>query len=166
MARWSGLGTAADPLRRTRQAWPSLTAYERFEQVASLVIVLLVSALIVLALIHLAIRILHLMLLNLADPTQQEVFQAVFGMVMTVLIALEFNHSILRVLDRQHGVVQVRTVILIALLALIRKFIVLDVAHVDPLTMLGLAGTVVSLGVVYWLVRDQDRREPADDDAH
>jgi uncharacterized membrane protein (DUF373 family) len=164
MMRWPAPGTAADPLRRTRQVWSALTAYERFEQVVSLIIGLLVSALIVLALVHLAVKILRLLLLDLADPSQQEVFQAVFGMVMTVLIALEFNHSILRVLERQHGVVRVRTVILIALLALIRKFIVIDAAHVDPLTTISLAGTVVALGAVYWLVRDQDRREPASED--
>ena len=54
--------------------------------------------------------------------------------VMTVLIALEFNHSILGVLERKHGVIQVRTVVLIALLALVRKFIILDTAHAEPLT--------------------------------
>jgi uncharacterized membrane protein (DUF373 family) len=93
------------------------------------------------------------------DTAQQEFFQAVFGMVMTVLIALEFNHSILSVLERRHGIVQVRTVVLIALLALVRKFILLDVTQEAPLTMLGLAISVLALGAVYWLVREQDQRE-------
>ena len=38
-------------------------------------------------------------------------------------MALEFNHSILSVLERRHGIVQVRTVVLIALSALVRKFV-------------------------------------------
>jgi hypothetical protein len=33
---------------------------------------------------------------------------------------------------RRHGIVQVRTVVLIALLALVRRFIILDAAHVEP----------------------------------
>ncbi|MBW8269625.1 phosphate-starvation-inducible PsiE family protein [Caldovatus sp. SYSU G05006] len=155
--RWPD--AAATSLRQTREAWPGLTGYERFEQVAVLVISALVSVVIAAALIHLAINIVLLVLYNLADPADQAVFQAVFGMVMTVLIALEFNHTILGVLQRRHGIVQLRTVVLIALLALVRKFIILDAAHTAPLTIIGLAASVLALGAVYWLVRDQDRRE-------
>jgi uncharacterized membrane protein (DUF373 family) len=108
-------------LLKTRDAWPLLTAYERFEQVVSLVLTALVSVLVVATLVHLTYRILRLVLFDLVDPAQQEFFQAVFGMIMTVLIALEFNHSILSVLERRHGIVQVRTVVLIALLALVRN---------------------------------------------
>jgi uncharacterized membrane protein (DUF373 family) len=152
---------ASSSLRQTRETWPGLTAYERFEQVASLVITALVSVLIAAALAHLTIRILLLVLFGLADPTNQQVFQAVFGMVMTVLIALEFNHSILGVLERKRGIIEVRTVVLIALLALVRKFIILDAAHAEPLTVAGLAAAVLALGAVYWLVHDQDRRDAA-----
>ena len=47
----------------------------------------------------------------------------------------EFNHSILGVLERKHSVIEVRTVVLIALLALVRKFIIIDAAHAEPLTV-------------------------------
>lgn len=155
--RWHD--AAATSLRQTREVWSGLSGYERFEQVVVLVISALVSVLIAAALIHLAFNIVQLVLYNLADPADQAVFQAVFGMVMTVLIALEFNHSILGVLERRHGIVQVRTVVLIALLALVRKFVILDAAHTAPLTIIGLAASVLALGAVYWLVRDRDRHE-------
>ena len=134
-------------------------AYERFEQVISFIISLVVSAVIVVALVHLIITIAELIALGFVDPTQQEVFQTIFGMVLTVLIAIEFNHSIVHGLQRQHGIVQVRTVMLIAILALVRKFIVIDAAHAEPMTILGLAAAVLALGAVYWLIREQDRRE-------
>jgi uncharacterized membrane protein (DUF373 family) len=156
---------AARVLSETRGAWPALTVYERFEQVVSLVLSLLVSMLVVSALIHLAFRMAILILYDLTDPADQEVFQSVFGMVMTLLIALEFNHSILGVLQRRHGIVQLRTVVLIALLALVRKFIIIDAAHAPPATILGLAASVLALGGVYWLVRDQDRRQADKEDA-
>jgi len=145
-------------LQETRNAWPVLTAYERFEQVVALVLTFLISTLVLVAVVHLVSRILWLILRGLVDPAEQQVFQAVFGMVMTVLIALEFNHSILGVLQRRHGVVQLRTVVLIALLALVRKFIIIDAAHAAPSTLLGLAASVLALGGVYWLVREQDRQ--------
>src|SRR5690349_3370770 len=139
---------ASASLRRTGETWPGLTVYEQFEQAVSLVVTALISVLIVAALMHLTGRVMLLVLFGLADPAEQQVFQAVFGMVMTVLIALEFNHSILGVLERKHGAIQVRTVVLIALLALVRKFIILDAPHAEPLTVAGLAAAILALGVV------------------
>jgi uncharacterized membrane protein (DUF373 family) len=82
-------------------------------------------------------------------------------MIMTLLIALEFNHSIRGVLERRNGIVQVRTVVLIALLALVRKFIIIDTAKIEPVILIGMAAAVLALGAVYWMMRDQDRRDLA-----
>ncbi|BAU89074.1 hypothetical protein MPPM_0469 [Methylorubrum populi] len=152
-------GTSADTLRKVRMAWPSLTLYQRFEEVVALVLTALIALVVVAAMINLCHRIGALLIFGLLDPAEHSVFQAVFGMIFTVLIALEFNHTILGVLQRRDSIVQVRTVVLIALLALARKFIVLDATKVEPLTILGLAAAVLALGAVYWLVRDQDRKE-------
>ena len=54
---------------------------------------------------------------------------------------------------------QVRAVILIAMLAIVRKLIILDLETTTALQLMSLAGAILSLGAVYWLVRDQDRRE-------
>jgi uncharacterized membrane protein (DUF373 family) len=151
-----GVGTALD---KTRAAWPTLTIYERFEQIVSLVLTVLISLVVLAALVNLTFRIVLLLLSGLIDPAEQTVFQALFGMILTVLIALEFNHSILSVLERKQSIIQVRTVVLVALLALVRKFIILDVNQTEPLTIVGLAVAILALGSVHWLVRDQDRRE-------
>src|SRR5579862_3616030 len=100
-------GAVFDALRKTRAAWPGLTIYQRFEQVVSLFLTALVSVIVVITTVHLTFRIARLVVLDVADPNQQEAFQAVFGTIMTVLMALEFNHSILSVLERRHGIVQV-----------------------------------------------------------
>lgn len=151
--------TVRDGLRETREAWSTLSLYERFEQVVSLALTGLIALVVVAALINLAFRIVVLVLFGLLDPAEQTVFQAIFGMIFTVLIALEFNHSILSVLERRNSIIQVRTVVLIALLALVRKFIILDATKTEPLTIIGLAAAVLALGAVHWLVRDQDRKD-------
>ena len=69
-------------------------------------------------------------------------------MIFTVIIALEFKRSLLVSAELAHSVVQVRTVILIAMLAIVRKLLIL-----------ALAAAIIALGAVYWLVRDQDRSE-------
>lgn len=153
------ISAAADTLRETREAWPGLSLYERFEEVVVVVLTGLISLVIVAAVINLCFRIGLLVIFGLLDPAEHSVFQAVFGMIFTVLIALEFNHSILSVLRRQESIIQLRTVVLIALLALARKFIILDASKTEPLTIMGLAATVLALGAVHWLVRDQDRKD-------
>ncbi|WP_430004087.1 phosphate-starvation-inducible PsiE family protein [Methylorubrum rhodesianum] len=145
-------------MRETRKAWPGLSLYERFEEVVVVVLTGLIGLVIIAAMINLSFRIVLLVIFGLLDPAEHSVFQAVFGMIFTVLIALEFNHSILSVLHRQESIIQLRTVILIALLALARKFIILDASKTQPLTIIGLAAAVLALGAVYWLVRDQDRK--------
>ena len=149
----------SNAFQETREAWPGLSAYERFEQVVSILLTMLISAVIVAALVNLTFRVASMVLFGMLDPAEHGVFQSIFGMIFVVLIALEFNHSILSVLHRHQSIIQVRTVVLIALLALARKFIILDATNTDPMTILGLAAAVLALGAGYWLVRDQDRKE-------
>ena len=78
---------------------------------------------------------------------------------MTLLIAMEFKHSITRVMARRDHIVQVKTVVLVALLAIARKFIILDPASA-PSQIAALAFTLVALGIVYWLMRQRD--DPVD----
>ena len=80
-------------------------------------------------------------------------------MVMTLLIAMEFKHSITRVMARRDHIVQVKTVVLVALLAIARKFIILDPASA-PAQIAALAFALVALGSVYWLMRQRD--DPVD----
>lgn len=86
-------------------------------------------------------------------------FQTIFGMIFTVIIALEFKHSLLVVLERRESVVQVRAIVLIAIRAMVRKFIILDLERTGAHQLFALAAAILALGTVYWLVRDQDQRE-------
>ena len=80
--------------------------------------------------------------------------------MMTVLIAMEFKHSIIRVAVRSESIIQVKTVILIAILALGRKFVILDSTATGAATIAALASATLVLGVVYRLLRERDDRQP------
>jgi uncharacterized membrane protein (DUF373 family) len=143
-----------------RQRWRRLTVYLKFEHAVVLVLTILLSVIIVSAIWKLAIKILYsLVLSDTFDLTDLAAFQSVFGMVFTVIIALEFKRTLVLVTERTESIVQVRAVILIALLAIVRKLIILDISPGDAPQLLALAVATLSLGGVYWLVRDQDRRE-------
>jgi uncharacterized membrane protein (DUF373 family) len=152
-----------DELSRGRLQWRLLTFYQKFEHAVILVLTALIAIVVALAVWNLVLKVL-LSILSTGglDPTDYTVFQALFGMIFTVIIALEFKRSLLVVAERRHGVVQVRTVVLIALLAIVRKLMIIDLSAADAQQVLALAATILALGGVYWLVRDQERREHAE----
>jgi uncharacterized membrane protein (DUF373 family) len=121
-----------------------MSFYERFEQVVALVLSAVIAVIIVVSLFQL-ISIVF------------KVFQSVFGMIMTLLIAMEFKHSIVRVALRRDSIIQVKTVILIGLIALARKFVILD-PEASPGKIAALAGATLALGATYWLLRERDDR--------
>ncbi len=142
------------------EAWRALSLYEKFEQVIVLVLTVVIAVIVVAAVWNLILRVaLSLVLADVFDPTDPAVFQAVFGGIFTVIIALEFKRSLLVAAERRFGLVQVRVVVLIAILAIVRKFILLDLAKTEFGMVLALSAAILALGAVYWLVRDQDRRE-------
>jgi len=70
-------------------------------------------------------------------------------MIMTLLITMEFKHSILTVIKRNDHIVQAKAVIIIALLALSRKLIILDFNTIKYEKLAALGFVVLILGIVY-----------------
>jgi hypothetical protein len=75
-------------LAATRIELEPLTLYQKFEHVSILVVSGLIAIVIVLAIWNLALKILTSALSSSFVPTDYAVFQAVFGMILTVIIAL------------------------------------------------------------------------------
>lgn len=144
-------------LGETQDNWGALDLYQRFEQIVVLLLSLLISIVIIVAAFNLLQTVFVLLRLGLLNPSQPDVFQTIFGMIMILLIALEFNHTVLGLLERGRSIVQVRAVVLIALLAVLRKFIVIEIGETDALLLLALSAATLALGGVYWAVREQDR---------
>src|SRR5260370_21141491 len=136
--------------------WKRLSIYEKFEQLIVSILTWIIAVIVAVATWQLILHTVAMMRSHLLDPRDSQAFQSLFGMVLTLLIALEFKHSLMVVLHHQRNVVQTRSVILIALLALVRKFIVLDPYQTEPSTLARLAGAALALGIVFWLVRSEE----------
>ncbi|WP_425294512.1 phosphate-starvation-inducible PsiE family protein [Methyloversatilis discipulorum] len=134
-----------------------MTVYERFEQVVVITLSGVMSMVIVISLIQLIRHVFTLLVMDALNPLDHKVFQLVFGATMTLLIAMEFKHSIVRVALRRDSIIQVKTVILIGLIALARKFVILD-PEASPGKIAALAGATLALGATYWLLRERDDR--------
>jgi len=145
-------------LADARASWAPLSFYEKFEHACILILTALIALIIALAIWNLVLKILISLLASTLDPTDYAVFQALFGMIFTVIIALEFERSLLVLEERHKSIVQVRTVILIALLAVLRKLIILDPMAHDTSYLLALAAATLALGGSYWFVSRGDAR--------
>jgi uncharacterized membrane protein (DUF373 family) len=148
---------ATGPAGDRRSQWRLMSVYEKFEQVVALALSGVIAVIIAVSLLQLVRTVYTLLLLDALNPVDHRVFQTVFGMIMTLLIAMEFKHSIIKVALRRDSIIQVKTVVLIALLALSRKFVILD-PDASPARIAALSGAVLALGGVYWLLRERDDR--------
>lgn len=81
--------------------WRLLNFYGRFEQVVALILSAVIAVIIVVSLIQLIGAVFTLLIMGGFNPIDHRIFQSVFGMVMNLLIAMEFKHSIVRVALRQ-----------------------------------------------------------------
>src|SRR4030088_1569045 len=146
-------------LRVAREEFRLLSLYQRFEHVVILLLTFLIPVIFVAAVWNLTLKILFgIVLSGSLDPSDYSVFQAVFGMILTVIIALEFKKSLLVVAERRDTVVQIRSVVVIALLAICRKVIILDLTETGALHILALAAAIFALGLIYWLIGVRDRK--------
>jgi len=155
--------TATERPRRwidVRRQWSVLSLYQRFEASVAFALTVVIGAVVVVALCRLVISVADTLVLQSLNPLDHSVFQQVFGEIMTLLIALEFNHTLHYVVSGERGIIHTKMVILIAALALARKIIVADLFQVAPASALALASLMLALGVTYWLMRERDDRMP------
>jgi len=144
-----------------KEFWSVMTYYERFEQIVLMILSFIISLVILFALLQLVVNVYSILMAGVLNPMDYQVFQVIFGMIMTLLIAMEFKHSIVKVLERQSHIIQVKAIILLALLALARKFIIINLETVEPFKIIALSLSVLVLGVVYWLLDQKDKeKEP------
>lgn len=138
-------------LGNLKAQWQGLTTYERFERIASYVIMLFIAVVIVYSLIGVAITLFNQFQLgpgNIDIDSMREVF----GSILTVLILIEFNHSIALSISKRLGVLQARTIVLITILVIARKVILLDFATATFEQFIGIGAIALAFGLLFWLI--------------
>ena len=77
-----------------------MSFYGRFEQIVTWILTLCIALIIAIALFRLVATIIKLLVFGALNPLNHQEFEVIFGMIMTLLIAMEFNHSILQAMER------------------------------------------------------------------
>jgi uncharacterized membrane protein (DUF373 family) len=140
---------------RHKSQWDVLTYYQRFESAVAFVLTVMIALIVLVALYRLCVGVVTAFVFKAVNPLEHSAFQSIFGEIMTLLIALEFNHTLKYVVTTHQSIVQTKIVILIALLAVARKFIILDIRDAASSGyLLGLAAITLALGLAYRLIRE------------
>jgi uncharacterized membrane protein (DUF373 family) len=151
-----------DPLRY------DLTRFDLFERGMSAVLLAGMSVVIVLAAVSFFVTIGQEMG-QLGTHVGYNTFQRLFDSALAVLIAIELAHSVLQSVRGHHGLVQVRTVVVIGVLAIVRKFVLLEIETANGMLVLGLAAALLALGAVYgvthWIEDRMRSRKREDEEA-
>ena len=145
-----------------RQQTKGRTLYEWFEQIILGIIVVIISLVIVYSLILATITLFDDLMSGIGSM-ETGALKDTFGLILTVIILVEFNHSIVLAIRQRSGAIQVRIVVLITVIVLARKLVLLDYAAASVETLLGLGGLALSLGGLYWLISDGEQRRRASD---
>ena len=91
----------------------------------------------------------------------------IFGLFLLVLIGIELLDSIKTYITE--NVIHVEVVLIVAIIAIARKVIILDIKKYPPMTFIGIASIILALSVAYYLIRKIQRdhkksNEPASKD--
>jgi len=138
------------------------TPYEWFEQIILGIIVFIMSLVIIYSLVLATITLADDLVSGIGSM-ETSALKDTFGLILTVIILVEFNHSIVLAIRQRSGAIQVRIVVLITIIVLARKLVLLDYTTASVETLLGLGALALSLGGLYWLISDGERRRAAPD---
>lgn len=131
--------------------------YGAFERGIAWMVTAGMAVVIALAMIHFA-RGLYEASVGVVPGWDYSAFQILFDRVLTVVIALELARSVQQMAMGEHGLAQVRTVVLIGILAVVRKLILLEINETSGMFLIGIAAATLALGLVYALVLEAERR--------
>ena len=88
----------------------------------------------------------------------------IFGFFMMILIALELLESIRAYLTED--ALHVEVVFLVAMIAIARKVIILEVRDLEPLRLVGIASIIFALAAGYYFVKLAMRKPPPPHSMH
>jgi uncharacterized membrane protein (DUF373 family) len=139
------------------EEWRRLGLYEKFEQIAYGILILFIALMVVHSLIFLVFKLSQdvFVAISFGETT---VLQDAFGAILTVVILLEFNRSIVAAMRGGSGLVELRIVVMIVIIVIARKLILFDYGAADLKNALFMGALVLVLGALYWLLGNAERR--------
>lgn len=124
---------------------------ELFERAIVCVLILMMMLTVFISTVELGITLVQ----NLLKPPRfllniQEMLE-IFGFFLMILIGIELLETIKTYLTKKQ--IHVEIVFLVALIAIARKVIILDIKMYDQITLFGIATIIIALSTGYYLIK-------------
>ena len=123
----------------------------------SFVVLILMTIIVAIAIVELGI----ILFLDIFDPTDDVLFLEIdelfriFGFFFIILIGFELVETV--EMYFKDNVIHAEVVLLVAVIAVARKVILLDLEKYEPLAVIGLGLVILGLGGCYWLIKQSYR---------
>ena len=130
---------------------PVFRLLERFEEILSRALLLMMAAVVLLTTIELGWILVKDVLTPPVFLLEIDEILELFGLFLLVLIGIELMHSVKIFIKRRE--IHLEAMLVVALVAVARKVIVLEPKELAPEAVLGLAAMALALTIGYYLVR-------------
>ncbi|MCD4669160.1 MAG: phosphate-starvation-inducible PsiE family protein [Actinomycetia bacterium] len=127
---------------------------KRFEQIIAFILISMMSLIIVLSVLELGWTITKDIIDNFKGPLHFMVLDnllAIFGLFLLILIGVELLET-MKIYLRE-DTVHIEVIILVAIIAIARKAVVLDLEKVDAITIMSLGVLVIALSAGYFIIK-------------
>jgi len=131
----------------------AVSLIHRAKKWMSFVVLILMTIIVALAIVELGI----ILFVDLFDPTDDVLFLEIdelfriFGFFFIILIGFELVETV--EMYFKDNIIHAEVVLLVAVIAVSRKVILLDLEKYDPIAIIGLGIIIISLGCCYWLIK-------------
>jgi len=119
----------------------------------SFIVLILMTIIVAISIVELGI----VLYVDLFDPTDDVLFLEIdelfriFGFFFIILIGFELVETV--EMYFKDNVIHAEVVLLVAVIAVSRKVILLDLEKYDPLAIIGLGIIIIALGACYWFIK-------------
>jgi uncharacterized membrane protein (DUF373 family) len=119
----------------------------------SFIVLILMTIIVAISIVELGI----ILYVDLFDPTDNVLFLEIdelfriFGFFFIILIGFELVETV--EMYFKENIIHAEVVLLVAVIAVSRKVILLDLEKYDPLAVVGLGVIIVALGACYWFIK-------------
>lgn len=124
---------------------------EKFDKLVFVALIILLMIVLLLSLVELCWIIIKDILSAPMFILEIDELLDIFGLFMLVLIGIELLDTIKTYLKQR--VMHVEVVMIVAMIAISRKVIILDLNKYSSLTLVGIAALIIALSVGYYLVK-------------
>ncbi len=137
-----------------------LNFLERFEKIITFALILLLVVVLLAAVADLAWTLIQDLLSPPVLLLGVDELLNIFGWFLLVLVGIELLDTIKAYLVEH--VVHEEVIVTAAMVAVLRKVIILDIKKLDSLTLIGLAVIIAAVTAAYWIVKRTHTHKPHD----